>query len=167
MVLYYHKTPKLLYLPSDLFKFSVSIDESEDAEDLIKFIKRIQGKEGYYFNSHYMHKNITLSKIIIPNDHIEMFENYVEDIKEIKVFIYDKNIYEDREIYWNLIESIQIYFDSNYNDNEASSLDFSWLFVDEEWTEIIPIFKSFRRVDEIRISFGSFQENLLQLELVK
>ena len=59
-------------------------------ELFIKFIKNLSESKGWYFNKHYMHLQISLSKWIpVDISFIENLYPYIDILKSIQVMIYD------------------------------------------------------------------------------
>ena len=77
-----------ILLPSDLFEFSITVNNSEDASTFIYLIELISNKKGWYFNKHYMHKrmHILRNKILIQKSFIQEFNMYVESMKQISIW---------------------------------------------------------------------------------
>ena len=49
---------KMLYLPSDLFKYLINLEDKTILQQFIEFLTMIHQHKGYYFNSHYMHERL-------------------------------------------------------------------------------------------------------------
>ena len=96
-----------IYLPSDLFKFSISVNVEKDAKNMIWFISNLVSKKGNYFNKYYMSDKISVNKIVITFEFLEMFESYIESMRSIEVFFYEDTNVDEIENYKvkNLIES--------------------------------------------------------------
>ena len=79
---------ELLFLPWDLFKFSINLGNNDELIDtFIKFIMNINDLKGYYFKEHYIHKRLWIDKIIINDSKVSKLYPILELLKATKTFI--------------------------------------------------------------------------------
>ena len=55
---------RLLFLPNDLFEINILSKFSEDVNTFIEFISKINKSEGWYFDKHFMHRQIKIQNYI-------------------------------------------------------------------------------------------------------
>ena len=79
-----HNT-KILYLPSDLFKFQIDLDNKDILKEFIEFIKMRHKQIGHYFNKHYMHERLWISTLYIRPEFIQELVPYFDILKSIKL----------------------------------------------------------------------------------
>ena len=160
MLLNSRKNGSLLTLPWDLFWFSISVWIVKDADNLIKLIRNIVNRKGYYFNEYYMSNQISLNKIVITSEFIDIFEPYIGDMKLIKVLFCEIGIFGEIMGFTNqnLLDVISLFCD--WNSDDEVGFDFSCMFSDLQWTKINKINENFRNVEEINIWFDSLNKNI-------
>ena len=56
---------KKLFLPSDLFKFTIDLKNESILQEFIEFIRMKHQHKGHYFNAHYMHERLKISNLYI------------------------------------------------------------------------------------------------------
>ena len=77
-----------LFLPNDLFEFSIFCLFQKSIDVLIKLIENLRDSKGWYFNSHYMHSKV---KIRVPiraeiND-VKKLYSYIDVLKSTQVIL--------------------------------------------------------------------------------
>ena len=80
---------KMLYLPSDLFRYSIDIKDEAILLEFIQFIQIRHQQKGHFFNSHYMHEWLWITNLDIQPEFIEELVPYFEILESIKLV--DKN----------------------------------------------------------------------------
>ena len=75
---------KTLFLPSDLFKFWIYLDNEETINKFIEFITMKHQHKGYFFNQHYMHERLWISTLLIRPVLIQKLIPYFDILKSIK-----------------------------------------------------------------------------------
>ena len=76
---------KMLYLPSNLFKYSINLDNKLIVQQFVEFLSMINQHKGHYFNSHYMHDRLCILNLyILPNLIQELVPNF-DILKSIKI----------------------------------------------------------------------------------
>ena len=76
---------KTLFLPSDLFKFRIDLNDEEMTNKFIEFITMKHQHKGHYFNQHYMHERLWISDLFIQPDLIKKLIPYFDILKSVKV----------------------------------------------------------------------------------
>ena len=76
---------KMLYLPSDLFKFQIDLNYKEILKKFIEFISTRNQHIGHYFNEHYMHEKLWISTFYFRPEFIKELVPYIGIIKSIKL----------------------------------------------------------------------------------
>ena len=95
----------LLFLPWDLFIFSIEIDNKAHAlvNTFWRLIMNINNLKGHYFNEHFMHKRLSINKFIIDEKLISKLHSSLDLLKITKVFIL--SIWSWRRGWrWDLVE---------------------------------------------------------------
>ena len=59
---------KMLYLPSDFFKYSIDLKDEIILGEFIEFLKMIDHHKGYYFKAHYMHERLWILNLYTQPD---------------------------------------------------------------------------------------------------
>ena len=85
MILINEYNIKMLYLPSDLFKYHFDLNDEIIFREFIEFLKMIDHNKGYYFKSHYMHERLWIWNLYIQLDQIEKLVPHFDILKSIKV----------------------------------------------------------------------------------
>ena len=80
---------KMLYLPSDLFKYSINIKNEAILLEFIQFIQIRHQHKGHYFNSHNMHERLWITNLDIWSEFIQELVPYFDILESIKLV--DKN----------------------------------------------------------------------------
>ena len=77
----------MLHLPSDLFWFSINIDSETTLKYFLLIIENISVNKGYYFNDHFMHKRLWITKLKIkPNLTVKMYP-YLKLLENTSVIV--------------------------------------------------------------------------------
>ena len=76
---------KMLYLPSDMFKYSIDLKNEVLFQEFIEFLTMIDQHKGYYFNEHYMHERLRILSVYIRSDMIQKLVPHFDILKSIKV----------------------------------------------------------------------------------
>ena len=77
------RTKSTLYLPWDLFKYSICLFDENALNTFINVIQKIKDKNGYYFSKHFMHSRLCINEFIILSD---LIENFYPKIEQLKTF---------------------------------------------------------------------------------
>ena len=80
-----HNT-KMLYLPSDLFKFQIDLDDKNILNEFVEFIKMRHQHKGLYFNEHYLHERLWISTLYIRPEFIQELVPYFDYFKVNKTY---------------------------------------------------------------------------------
>ena len=79
-----HNT-KILYLPSDLFKYSIDLNDKNILNEFVEFIKMRHQHIGHYFNEHYMHERLWITNFYIRPEFIQELVSYFDILNSIKL----------------------------------------------------------------------------------
>ena len=79
------KNIKRLSLPSDLFTFSILITKQELLIDFIRFVISINNLKGWYFRSHYLHEQLSIIKLEINSNFVDLIYPYIDKLRAVKV----------------------------------------------------------------------------------
>ena len=79
-----HNT-KILYLPSDLFKYSIDLNDKNILNEFVEFIKMRHQHIGHYFNEHYMHERLWITNFYIRPEFIQELVPYFDILNSIKL----------------------------------------------------------------------------------
>ena len=86
-----------LYLPSDLFKFSISLKTEKAVKIFANFISQLQEKKGYYYNkSNFMHTKLRFSSCLIDVKYINILYSQIAFLKTLKII--QRNYQENSQI---------------------------------------------------------------------
>ena len=69
---------ELMFLPANLFKFSIKLNTIQALESFVKLIERINNKKGYYFNENYMHNRLCIEKMYVYSNILSLKEEDIE-----------------------------------------------------------------------------------------
>ena len=89
-----------LFIPNDLFEFSIDCTFKETIDSFIEFIENLKDSEGWYFNSHYMHSKIKIrDPIKVDIDFIMELYPYVDVLKSTQVILCKKDFHTSKVQY--------------------------------------------------------------------
>ena len=89
---------KRILLPADLYRFKINLRYQADVDTITEFIEKVSAKEGYYFDSQYMHEQICIYYVKISPYAIKYLFPYAEKLDSI-IWVNDN--------YWKEIECFQ------------------------------------------------------------
>ena len=105
-----------LFLPSDLFQFSISLKTEKAVKIFANFISQLQEKKGYYYKeSKFMHDNLKISSCLIDVKYINILYLQIDFLKTLKIL--QRNYQEDSRIWFQdsmLIEQIRLLNANNF-----------------------------------------------------
>ena len=90
---------KAMFLPSDLFQFTIDLKNESIIQKFIKFIRMRHQHKGYYFNAHYMHERLKICSLLIRLDLIQELAPDHDILNSIKLT--DENNWTSTESDWN------------------------------------------------------------------
>ena len=131
---------KLLFLPWDLFKFSIEINDNwlSLITTFIQLIKNIRDLRGHYFNNHFMHKRLSLNKLVVSEELIYNLNQIHEFMKTTMILRKEDNLISLKP----LIEIIAINWKPTIN--YAKNKVFNSILNRKRIIE--PVFKSSKRI---------------------
>ena len=90
---------KDMFLPSDLFNFTIDLKNESLLQEFIEFIRMKHQHKGHYFNSHYMHERLKIFSLLIRPDLIQELAPDLDILNSIKLA--DENNWTSTESDWN------------------------------------------------------------------
>ena len=98
-----------LFLPADLFTFSVWLANQSHAEDFVRLVTSLSERRGHYFENHFMHEQLCLHKLYFDSHLVDILNSWVELMKSIKVTKVN-DMHEENSQEWTLLDSSIYYF---------------------------------------------------------
>ena len=108
-----HNT-EAMFLPSDLFKFTIDLKNESILQKFIEFIRMKHQHKGYYFNTHYMHERLRISNLYIRPDLIKELAPDFDILNSIKLT--DENNWTYTESDWNSCSIIDKFVITDFDD---------------------------------------------------
>ena len=156
---------KLLYLPSDLFRFSITLCCKASVIEFIKFVFTLNQKKGFYFGDNYMHQILAIGSIQIEPNHIDILHIHAHILSEVIILSWiwkGNNDYKFEER--SMIDAFMINLQaSNENRNSFTVMNF---FTSNNFENIKPAFKPFRKINHAFIRNLKNKECIKNLELI-
>ena len=109
-----NQNAKALFLPSDLFKFTIDLKNESILQEFIEFIRMRHQHKGHYFNAHYMHKRLRILNLFIRPDLINELVPDVDILNSIKLT--DENNWTNTESDWNSCSIIDKFVIKDFDD---------------------------------------------------
>ena len=78
------KNMSRLQLPSDLFKFSIKVNEN-NIDEFEEFIDRMHNRDGCFFNNHYMNEFYQWDDIVVSSNIFKRLSICAEKMKHIRI----------------------------------------------------------------------------------
>ena len=105
---------KAMFLPSDLFNFTIDLKNKNIFQKFIKFIRMRHQHKGYYFNTHYMHELLKIYKLYIQPELINELAPDLDILNSIKLA--DENNWTSTESDWNSCSIIDKFVIKDFKD---------------------------------------------------
>ena len=103
-----------MFLPSDIFKYTIDLKNKSILKKFIKFIRMKHQNKGHYFNAHYMHERLRIFSLYIRPDLIkELFPDH-DILNSIKLT--DENNWTSTESDWNSCSIIDKFMIQDFKD---------------------------------------------------
>ena len=156
---------KALFLPSDLFKFKIDLNNESILQEFIEFIRMKYQHKGYYFNAHYMHERLRISKLYIWSELIQELAPDHDILNSIKLT--DENNWTSTESDWNSCSIIDKFVIKNLKDFIADETHFIWpqYFIDvSKLFESETCWKPFYKLFFLNLTFNSYSQAMSILE---
>ena len=80
-----NQNTKALFLPSDLFRFTIDLKNESILQEFIEFIRMRHQHKGHYFNAHYMHERLKICSLYIRPELINKLAPDHDILNSIKV----------------------------------------------------------------------------------
>ena len=156
---------KAMFLPSDLFKFTIDLKNESILQEFIDFIRMRHHHKGHYFNAHYMHEWLKISKLYIWPDLIQELASYHDILNSIKLT--DENNWTNTESDWNSCSIIDKSMIQDFKDFIVDKTHFilPQYFIDAcELFETELCWKPFYKLFSLHLTFYSHFQTLKILE---
>ena len=111
-----------MFLPSDLFKYSIDLKNKSILKKFIKFIRMRHQHKGHYFNAHYMHERLRISNLFIKPDLIQELVPDHDILNSIKLT--DENNWTNTESDWNSCSIIDKFVIRDFDDFIVDEMHF-------------------------------------------
>ena len=159
------KNAKAMFLPSDLFQFTIDLKNESIIQEFIDFIRMRHQHKGHYFNAHYMHERLRIFSLYIRPELIQELvidHDILNSIKET-----DENKWTSTESDWNscrIIDKFMIQDFKGFIVDESHFIlpqyfiDASMLFESE--TSCKPFYKLFF----LNLTYNSYSQTMSILE---
>ena len=136
-------------------------------QHFIKYICNLSSKKGYYFNDHYMHELIQISKITVPSSLIKIISSYIGIMKSIEV--YDAFNFDKLNDGWRqscfLLDKIELKVSVSSQIPTNNNLWF--YFIDNDWEHINKVYEPFKKLNILNLILIDSDEKYKQLEIVR
>ena len=156
---------KEMFLPSDLFKFTIDLKNESILREFIEFIRMRHQHKGYYFNAHYMHERLRISKLyILPNLIQELAPDY-DILNSIKLT--DENNWTYTESDWYSCSIIDKFMITDFDDFIVDETHFilPQYFIDaSKLFESELCWKPFYKLFSLYLTYKSYSEAMSILE---
>ena len=154
-----------MFLPSDLFNFTIDLKNESILQEFIEFIRMRHQHKGYFFNAHYMHERLRISNLFIRPDLIQELVSDFDILNSIKLT--DENNWTSTESDWNscsiidkfmIKDLIDFIVDRTYFILPQYFIDASKLFESEL------CWKPFYKLFSLYLAFNSYSQAMSILE---
>ena len=156
---------KAMFLPSDLFQFTINLNNESILQEFIEFIRMRHQQKGHYFNSHYMHEQLRIFSLFIQPDLIQKITPDLDILNSIKII--DKKNWTSTESDWNSCSIVDKFMIIDFDDFIVDEkhfilpqyfIDASKLFESEtHWNPFYKLFSLF-------LTYNSYSEAMSILE---
>ena len=154
-----------LFLPSDLFKYSINLKNKSILQKFIKFIRMRHQHKGHYFNAHYMHERLRISSLYIRPDFIQELVLDLNILNSIKLT--DENNWKSTESDWNSCSIIDKFMIKDFDDFIVDEKHFIWpqYFIEaSKLFESELCWKPFYKLFFLYLTYNSYSQTLSILE---
>ena len=156
---------KAMFLPSDLFSFTIDLMNKSILQEFIEFIRMKHQHKGHYFNAHYMHELLKISKLYIWPDLIQELAPDHDILNSIKLT--DKNDWTSTESDWNSCRIIDKLMIQDFKDFIVDETHFilPQYFIDaSKLFESELCWKPFNKLFFLNLTSNSYSQTLSILE---
>ena len=152
---------KMMFLPSDLFRFVIYLEGEKMVEVFLKFIDNRQARKGYYFNTHFMHKRLCIWRIYVDPEIVECLLSYVDTFKSIKILSdnYSKSNELD-EKNSTMMGRISLKDKTCFRKDHSNVILPHSSALDNESEKNIIFLNNFKRIYFIYLMFDPFEESM-------
>ena len=128
---------KAMFLPSDLFKYSIDLKNESILQEFIEFIRMRHQHKGHYFNAHYMHERLKICSLYIRPDLIQELVPDFEILNSAKII--KVNNWNSTESDWNNCCIIDIFM---IKDFKGFIVDQSYFILPQYFIDASKLFES-------------------------
>ena len=156
---------KAMFLPSDLFKFTIDLKNESILQEFIEFIRMKYQHKGYYFNAHYMHERLRICSLLIRLDLIQELVSDFDILNSIKLT--DENNWIRTESDWNSCSIIDKFMIKDFYDFivDESHFILPQYFIDtSKLFESELCWKPFYKLFFLNLTFNSYSQAMSILE---
>ena len=156
---------KAMFLPSDLFSFTIDLMNKSILQEFIEFIRMKHQHKGHYFNAHYIHELLKISKLYIWPDLIQELAPDHDILNSIKLT--DKNDWTSTESDWNSCRIIDKLMIQDFKDFIVDETHFilPQYFIDaSKLFESELCWKPFNKLFFLNLTSNSYSQTLSILE---
>ena len=155
---------KMLYLPSDLFKYSFNLKDGIIFREFIEFLKMKDHHKGYYFKAHYMHERLWIWNLYIQPDLVQKLVPHFDILKSIKVIDNNDCVNLNSESNSYSIIDMFVLQDSDFIVDDTHFVLPQYLIEASKLAESESIWKPFYKIFYICLSYKSYSEAMSILE---
>ena len=156
---------KAMFLPSDLFSFTIDLKNKNIFQKFIKFIRMRHQHKGHYFNAHYMHERLRISNLLIRPDLINKLAPDLDILNSIKLT--DENNWTSTESDWNSCSFIDQFVIKDLKDFivDKTHFIFPQYFIDaSKLFESELCWKPFYKLFFLYLAYNSYSQAMSILE---
>ena len=156
---------KKMFLPSDLFNFTIDLKNESILQEFIEFIRMRHQHKGYFFNAHYMHERLRISKLYIRPNLINKLAPYHDILNSNKLT--DENNWTSTESNWNSCSIIDKFMIKDFYDFIVDETHFilPQYFIDaSKLFESELCWKPFYKLFSLYLTYNSYSQTLSILE---
>ena len=152
---------KAMFLPSDLFKYSINLKNESILQEFIDFIRMKHQHKGHYFNAHYMHERLRISNLYIRPDLIKELFPDLDILTSIKLT--DENNWTSTEPDWNSCSIIDKFMITDFDD---FIVDETHLILPQYFIEASKLFESetcwkpFYKLFFLNLTYNSYSQTI-------
>ena len=154
-----------MFLPSDLFIFTIDLNNESILQEFIKFIRMRHQHKGHYFNSHYMQERLKFFNLYIRPDLIKELAPDHDILNSIKLT--DGNNWTSTDFDWNSCNIIEKFMIKDLKDFIVDKTHFilPQYFIDaSKLFESETCWKPFYKLFFLHLTYFSYSQTMSILE---
>ena len=156
---------KELFLPSDLFKFKIDLNNESILQEFIELIRMRHQHKGHYFNAHYIHERLKFCCLLIRLDLIQELVSDFDILNSIKLT--DENNWTSTESDWNSCRIIDQFMIKDLKDFIVDKTHFilpQYFIVTSKLFESETCWKPFYKLFFLHLAYYSYPQAMSILE---